>query len=107
MHHRSPGAARAAHRSIAAGLSSLAMAALFSGVARPAAAQVPGAPAAAEKEAELPHPFFTHMGLPESVGMFNLRTLGLVTRADGGTDVAIRRVREQRRDERLRADHRV
>lgn len=82
--HRSHGA-RAAHRSIAAGLSSLAAAALLFGVARPAAAQVAGTPPAAEEEAELPHPFFTHMGLPEGVGVFNLRTLGLATRADGET----------------------
>lgn len=38
------------------------------------------------EEPELPHPFFTHMGLPEGVGNFNLRVLGLATRADGSTD---------------------
>lgn len=38
------------------------------------------------EEPELPHPFFTHMGLPEGVGNFNLRTLGLMTRADGQTE---------------------
>lgn len=83
--HRSH-CSRAAHRSVAAALSSLAMAALLFGVTRPAAAQVVGAPMAAAAEAELPHPFFTHMGLPEGVGVFNLRTLGLTTRADGVTD---------------------
>ena len=40
----------------------------------------------APKEAELPHPFFTHMGLPEGVGNFNLRLLGLATRIDGKSD---------------------
>jgi hypothetical protein len=42
--------------------------------------------AAEEEEAELPHAFFTHMGLPEGVGVFNLRTLGLATRAEGQTE---------------------
>ena len=54
------------------------------GVARPAISQSSGMPSSAkEDEAELPHPFFTHMGLPEGVGAFNLRVLGLATRADG------------------------
>ena len=43
-------------------------------------------PAAAAKEEELPHPFFTHMGLPEGVGNYNLRVLGVATRAGGGTE---------------------
>lgn len=80
------GAARAAHRSIARGLSLLVAAAALIGVPEPASAQVAEAPAAAMEEAELPHAFFTHMGLPEGVGVFNLRTLGLVTRADGQTE---------------------
>lgn len=42
--------------------------------------------AAKAEEAELPHPFFTHMGLPEGVGNFNLRLLGLAPRNDGKTD---------------------
>jgi hypothetical protein len=62
MMHRFHTAGRAAHRSIASGLSALGAAALL-GVSRPAAAQVAEAPAAATEEAELPHPFFTHMGL--------------------------------------------
>ena len=55
------------------------------GLAPPVAGQDPGMPSAAE-EAELPHPFFTHMGLPEGVGVFNLRLAGLATRADGKTE---------------------
>ena len=55
------------------------------GLAPPVAGQDPGMPPAAE-EAELPHPFFTHMGLPEGVGVFNLRLAGLATRADGKTE---------------------
>lgn len=52
-----------------------------------AAAQDP-MPSAGEEgeEAEVPHPFFTHMGLPEGVGKWNLRAAGLATRADGSTD---------------------
>ena len=69
-------------------------AAAWFGVSRPATAQVPEAaasqvaeaPPADMEEEELPHPFFTHMGLPEGVGNFNLRTLGLATRADGRTE---------------------
>lgn len=54
-------------------------------VARPLLAQDASAMATAEpaKEEEIPHPFFTHMGLPEGVGNFNLRLLGLAARADG------------------------
>ena len=56
------------------------------GAARPATAQSPGMPPGEEEEEpELPHPFFTHMGLPEGVGNFNLRVLGLATSADGQT----------------------
>ncbi len=62
----------------------LAVAALFGG-SRPAEAQMAGAPPAEKEEAELPHAFFTHMGLPEGVGVFNLRTLEIATRADGKT----------------------
>lgn len=55
--------------------------------ARPVAAQEPMPPPAEEAEgAEVPHPFFTHMGLPEGVGVFNLRAAGLATRAEGKTD---------------------
>lgn len=71
-------------RSIAIGLSAVVAIAAF-GISRPVEAQMGAAPAAAE-EPELPHPFFTHMGLPEGVGNFNLRLLGLATRADGKTD---------------------
>lgn len=46
----------------------------------------PGRAPTAPEEAELPHPFFTHMGLPEGVGNFNLRLLGLAPRADGTID---------------------
>ena len=37
------------------------------------------------EEEEVAHPFFTHMGVPEAVGVFNLRLAGLATRADGRT----------------------
>ena len=64
---------------------STAVAVALLGIFRPVEAQMGAAPAAAE-EPELPHPFFTHMGLPEGVGNFNLRLLGLATRVDGKTD---------------------
>jgi len=57
----------------------------FSSAAPVAAAQDAMKPGAT-KEAEVPHPFFTHMGLPEGVGNFNLRLLGLATRIDGKSD---------------------
>lgn len=38
-----------------------------------------------DEEEEVAHPFFTHMGVPEGVGVFNLRLAGLATRADGRT----------------------
>ena len=41
---------------------------------------------AEEEEEEIAHPFFTHMGIPEGVGVFNLRLLGLVNRVDGRTN---------------------
>lgn len=66
-------------------VSFLVAAGLLLGLASPAAAQMSGTSAAAPEKAELPHAFFTHMGLPEGVGVFNLRTLGLATRADGQT----------------------
>jgi hypothetical protein len=78
-------AGRAALRSIASGLCALGAAGLL-GAGRPAAAQSTEMPAAAKEEAELPHPFFTHMGLPEGVGNFNLRVLGLATRTEGRTE---------------------
>ena len=56
------------------------------GLAPPLTAQDAGRPPAVVEEAELPHPFFTHMGLPEGVGVFNLRLAGLATRADGKTE---------------------
>ena len=56
----------------------------LSGVAHPAPAQVPE-PAAVEENEEVPHAFFTHEGLPEGVGRFNLRAAGLGTRAGGAT----------------------
>lgn len=37
-------------------------------------------------EEEVAHPFFTHMGVPEAVGVFNLRLAGLATRTNGHTD---------------------
>jgi len=75
-------------RTIASNLIALGVVTLL-GASMPAAAQETGAmpaPAAAEKAEELPHPFFTHMGLPEGVGNFNLRVLGIATRTDGKSD---------------------
>ena len=37
-------------------------------------------------EEEVAHPFFTHMGVPEGVGVYNLRLAGLAARIDGTTD---------------------
>lgn len=37
-------------------------------------------------EQEVAHPFFTHMGMPEGVGVYSLRLGGLLTRSDGKTD---------------------
>lgn len=39
-----------------------------------------------QEEEKVAHPFFTHMGVPEGVGVYNLRLAGLATRADGRTD---------------------
>ena len=84
--HRAHTTARAARRPIASTLLALSAAGVL-GVSRPAPAQSPAMPtAAAKEEAEVPHPFFTHMGLPEGVGNFNLRVLGITTRAEGKTD---------------------
>jgi len=82
--HRFPAVRRMSFRSMTVGLSTAVAIALL-GIFRPVEAQMSAAPAAAE-EPELPHPFFTHMGLPEGVGNFNLRLLGLATRVDGETD---------------------
>jgi hypothetical protein len=65
----------------------LALIALF-GSAREGVSQT--VPAAAAKESggmemEVPHPFFTHEGLPDPVGTFSLRTVAVATRVDGKT----------------------
>ncbi|MDZ4865091.1 MAG: hypothetical protein SGJ01_16850 [Gemmatimonadota bacterium] len=44
----------------------------------------PPAPTMAAEE--VAHPFLTHMGVPEGVGVFSLRASGLVTRADSKTE---------------------
>lgn len=89
MHHShtTRAAVRAAHRTVVWALLALGAIAL-PGLARPAAAQDAGMAARAEEEEEeeVPHPFFTHMGLPEGVGVYNLRVLGTATRADGSSD---------------------
>lgn len=36
-----------------------------------------------DDEVEIAHPFFTHMGMPERVGVFSLRLAGLANRVDG------------------------
>lgn len=74
-----------ARRRIPPALLAFGITALLLAAPRPVEAQGPGMPPAAE-EAELPHPFFTHMGLPEGVGVWNLRTAALATRRDGGTE---------------------
>ena len=38
------------------------------------------------QEEEVAHPFFTHMGVPEGVGVYSLRLAGLAIRSDGDTD---------------------
>lgn len=58
------------------------VAALLLAVGQPVEAQAPAMAPAAE-EAELPHPFFTHMGLPEGVGVWNLRIGALAARQGG------------------------
>ena len=86
--NRSPTDRPTIRRPIASNLIALCAVTLLC-AARPAAAQgTPGMPdpAAAEKAVELPHPFFTHMGLPEGVGNYNLRVLGIATRTDGKSD---------------------
>ncbi len=50
-----------------------------------AQAQTAAAPPAQE-EMEVPHPFFTHEGLPDPVGSFSLRTAAVATRVDGRTE---------------------
>jgi hypothetical protein len=85
MTRRFPVVGRSALGSIAFGLCVLGTAGLLAD-GRPAAAQSTEMPAAAKEEGELPHPFFTHMGLPEGVGNFNLRVLGLATRTEGRTE---------------------
>ncbi len=53
---------------------------------RNAVAQMPATGAAEAKEGEeeeVAHAFFTHMGIPEGKGVFNLRVSALSTRADG------------------------
>lgn len=52
-----------------------------------AESQMPSASAGSPaEEAELPHPFFTHMGIPEGKGVWNLRSAALVTRENGETE---------------------
>ncbi len=38
-----------------------------------------------DEEVEIAHPFFTHMGMPERVGVYSLRLEGLSSRVDGAT----------------------
>ncbi len=45
-----------------------------------------GSMSAPETEEEIAHPFLTHMGIPEGVGVFSLRASGLVTRAEGKSE---------------------
>lgn len=58
--------------------------ALLSLFVLPRTASAQGAsPPPAAVEGEAPHPFLTHMGVPEGVGVFALRVSLLTTRADG------------------------
>ena len=54
----------------------------------PAAEQMPNnqSDKTGMEEEEVAHPFFTHMGVPEGVGVYNLRLAGLATRTGGHTD---------------------
>lgn len=55
--------------------------------ALPAAGQQPPqADSMGMQDEEVAHPFFTHMGVPEGVGVFNLRLAALATRVDGRTE---------------------
>lgn len=65
-----------------------ALLALSVAAGRVEAQSPPSPPPAADsvEEAETPHPFFSHMGLPEGVGVVNLRTSGLLRRAEGETE---------------------
>lgn len=36
-------------------------------------------------DVEIPHPFFTHMGMPEGIGTYSLRTAALLTKQTNGT----------------------
>lgn len=49
----------------------------------------PPPPAESGMEMEVPHPFFTHEGLPDPVGGFSLRTGILATRVDGKTQTDV------------------
>lgn len=42
-------------------------------------------PTTTKMDEELPHPFFTHMGMPEAVGTYSLRTAALLTKQTDGT----------------------
>ena len=82
--HRVPAPTRPGRVRLTAGLFTLGALGIAGAAPRRAAAQMPESPAAsgAEQE-EVPHPFFTHMGIPEGRGVFNLRASALSTRADG------------------------
>lgn len=75
------------HRRLDPATASLVVLALVAllGLSRNVTAQ--GSPPMPAKEGEeVAHPFLTHMGIPEGVGVFSLRVAGLVTRADGKSD---------------------
>jgi hypothetical protein len=57
---------------------------IFGVAARATAQGAPPAPAMGGGM-DMPHPFFTHEGLPEGVGSYSLRVLALSTRIDGQT----------------------
>ena len=72
------------------GLAAFAAVAMVT-VSRPSSGQVAASKVPMMEQEELPHPFFTHMGLPERAGAFNLRMLAVAAQAGGQTegDVAL------------------
>ena len=72
-------------RSAVSGFAAFAAVAMVS-LSRPASAQIAASKVPMMEQEELPHPFFTHMGLPERTGAFHLRLLAVAARAGGQTD---------------------
>ena len=85
--HQTGSRRRFAYRAIVTSMLTVGLVGLLLVTGRPAAAQEAGMGSAqADEAAELPHPFFTHMGIPEGRGVWNLRTAGLATREERRTE---------------------